>query len=63
MWAFEHPDTPPPVCTVCRAPLAGDPDDDPWHPMGAVCGDCARSRTDDELIWALDTRAPDEAVW
>ena len=45
-----------PVCSVCGAALTGDPDDDPWHPTGPVCGDCVRARADDELLWALGVR-------
>ena len=63
MWRLDRPDERPARCSVCGAQLTGDADDDPWHPTGPVCGDCARARADDELMWALGTRDPDEGIW
>jgi hypothetical protein len=53
MWTLDQPFGPQVACSVCGAALTGDADDDPGHPAGPVCGDCARARADDELTWAL----------
>jgi hypothetical protein len=63
MWDLDQPTEPLPVCDVCGAVLAGDPDDDAWHPTGPVCGACVRARSDDELMWALDVSGQDEDIW
>ncbi|MET0771675.1 MAG: hypothetical protein ABWZ82_01215 [Candidatus Limnocylindrales bacterium] len=63
MWSLDHPPERPPVCSVCGIALTGDPDDDPWHPTGPVCGDCVRSRADDELMWALGATDQGEDIW
>jgi hypothetical protein len=46
----------PPVCGVCGLPLTGDPDDQPDHPAGPLCGACHRAREFDETLWELDLR-------
>ena len=38
-------------CTVCGTALDGDPEDDPWSPGGALCGECFRAREMDEELW------------
>ncbi|MFN8621575.1 MAG: hypothetical protein U0869_12605 [Chloroflexota bacterium] len=47
------------VCTVCGQPLAGDPDDQPDHPAGPICGACVRAREFDETLWERDLRHED----
>lgn len=46
----------PLVCGVCGLPLAGDPDDQPDHPAGPLCGPCSRAREFDETLWELELR-------
>jgi hypothetical protein len=49
-------------CRVCGQPLHGDPEDQPYPPLGALCGECYRGQQmDDELDWssALDPGAED----
>jgi hypothetical protein len=48
---------------VCGVGLAGDLDDDPWHPTGPVCGDRVRARADDELVWAIHAADDDLGIW
>jgi len=43
-----------PICTICGGTLDGDPEDDPTHPGGPMCGECFRAREMDEEIWASD---------
>lgn len=39
------------TCTVCHMRLDGDPEDDPFNPGGALCGECFRAREFDEELW------------
>jgi hypothetical protein len=51
-----------PRCGVCGLPLDGDPDDQPTHPSGPLCGPCVRAREFDETLWELDL-ARDGTLW
>ena len=46
----------PPLCGVCGLALTGDPDDQPDHPAGPLCGPCHRAREFDETLWEMDLR-------
>ncbi len=63
MWSPDHPAEQQSVCSVCGAMLTGDPDDDPWHPTGPMCGDCYRARAFDDQLWAMEATDQDEAIW
>jgi hypothetical protein len=41
---------PEPPCAVCGQPLTGDPDDQPFPPLGPLCGECYRSQQMDDEI-------------
>jgi hypothetical protein len=51
---------PLPICTVCGQTVTGDPDDQPDHPAGALCGACVRAREFDETLWELDLAHGDD---
>ncbi len=51
-----------PICGVCGLPLTGDPDDQPDHPVGPLCGPCHRAREFDETLWEMDL-ARDGDAW
>lgn len=63
VWSLGASVGPQPVCSVCGVMLTGDLDDDPWHPTGPVCGECVRSRADDELMWAIEATGQDDDIW
>lgn len=51
---FEHIDLVPDEesCLICGQPLLGDPEDQPFPPLGPMCGECYRSQQlDDEIDW------------
>lgn len=58
---FEHIDLVPEekTCGICGQPLLGDPDDQPFPPLGPMCGECYRSQQmDDELDWEASENDP-----
>lgn len=63
MWDPDLGTGSPTNCTVCGVGLAGDLDDDPWHPTGPVCGDRVRACADDELVWAIHAADDDLGIW
>lgn len=51
---FEHIDRVPDekACLICGQPLLGDPEDQPFPPLGPMCDECHRSQQlDDEIDW------------
>jgi hypothetical protein len=51
----------PVICLVCRQPLLGDPEDQPFPPLGPLCGECYRGQQmDDELDWSATLGSGDE---
>jgi hypothetical protein len=42
------------TCGVCGQPLLGDPDDQPFPPLGPMDGECYRARQFDEIQWEKD---------
>lgn len=64
MWdTLNEPLASQPVCTVCSDRLVGDPDDDPLHPGGAMCGDCFRARAFEQVLWELEAADRDDDPW
>ncbi|MFN8519983.1 MAG: hypothetical protein U0667_11475 [Chloroflexota bacterium] len=63
MRTIDQPLAPPVTCSVCGFELRGDPDDEPDHPTGPVCGNCWRARADDELLWAIQASGSDDDLW
>jgi hypothetical protein len=47
------------TCSICGVPLDGDPDDQPDHPAGPLCGACHRAREFDQTLWELDLSRED----
>ncbi len=47
------------TCRIRGEPLLGDPDDQPYPPLGPMCGDCYRNREFDETIWEAEWNAGD----
>jgi hypothetical protein len=37
-------------CAICGHELDGDPDDQPWPPLGPICGECYRAQQMDDDI-------------
>lgn len=50
------------ICSVCGLPLAGDPDDEPDHPNGPLCGSCGRAREFDQTLWEVAWHE-DQSPW
>jgi hypothetical protein len=43
------------ICSVCGQRLLGDPEDQPYPPLGPLCGECYRGQQmDDELDWTSE---------
>lgn len=53
---FKHFDLVPEEksCVVCGQPLIGDPEDQPFPPVGPMCGECYRAREFDESLLEQD---------
>jgi hypothetical protein len=47
-------------CGVCGQPLTGDVDDQPFPPIGPMCGECYRARQFDEILWETEWRGDGE---
>jgi hypothetical protein len=44
-----------PRCGVCGQPLLGDAEDQPFPPLGPLCGECYRGQQmDDEIEWSAE---------
>lgn len=63
MWTTDDLADDHPLCTVCRQALTGDPDDEPTHPAGPMCGDCYRARAFDDQLWALGGADGEDGLW
>jgi hypothetical protein len=46
-------DVPPDRCVICGQELEGDPEDQPFPPLGPMCGECYRSQQMDDEIDAV----------
>jgi hypothetical protein len=52
------------TCQVCGQPLVGDLEDQPFPPLGPICGECYRGQQmDDEVEWSeeLGSGADDDS--
>jgi hypothetical protein len=59
---LELPDSPV-RCAICGSELSGDPDDQPFPPLGPMCGECYRSQQmDDEIDASTDEDENDDAI-
>jgi hypothetical protein len=51
-------------CQICGQPLETDPEDQPFPPLGPMCGECYRGQQmDDEVEWSaeFDSGADDDS--
>ena len=43
------------TCQICGQQLLGDPEDQPFPPLGPMCGECYRAQQmDDEVEWSAE---------
>jgi hypothetical protein len=47
------------ACGVCGQALLGDPDDQPFPPLGPMCGECYRAREFDQTLWEQESISDD----
>jgi hypothetical protein len=50
----------PTRCAICRQELDGDQDDEPFPPLGPMCGECYRAQQMDDEIDAAQFSNDDE---